>query len=176
MESQIFITKTSGEQELFNESKLQYSLERSGAPSNLAAKIVGRTKRDLRPGAKTTDIYRKAFNLLQKTNHPIAARYSLKKSLIDLGPTGFPFEKIIKEILELKGYRCETDKILQGKCVSHEIDVFAQKNSETIITECKFHNQLGIKTDVKVALYVKARFEDIKENWPQNNGLLPWLI
>jgi hypothetical protein len=30
------------------------------------------------------------------------------------------------------------------------------------MAEAKFHNELGIKSDLKVALYVKARFDDLK--------------
>jgi hypothetical protein len=30
------------------------------------------------------------------------------------------------------------------------------------MVEAKFHNEFGLKSDVKVALYVKARFDDIK--------------
>lgn len=32
------------------------------------------------------------------------------------------------------------------------------------MAEAKFHNELGIKSDLKVVLYVKARFDDLKEN------------
>ncbi len=34
--------------------------------------------------------------------------------------------------------------------------------------ECKFHNRVGIKSDVKVSLYVQARFEDIRDSWEKN--------
>ena len=30
--------------------------------------------------------------------------------------------------------------------------------------EAKFHNELGTKSDLKVVLYIKARFDDIKDN------------
>jgi hypothetical protein len=32
------------------------------------------------------------------------------------------------------------------------------------MVEAKFHNEFGLKSDVKVALYVKARFDDIAQN------------
>lgn len=63
-------------------------------------------------------------------------------------------------------------EIVQGVCVSHEIDVVAEKDERHIMIECKFHNQLGIKSDVKVALYVQARFEDVQKQWQKqpNHG------
>jgi hypothetical protein len=32
------------------------------------------------------------------------------------------------------------------------------------MVEAKFHNELGTKSDLKVALYIKARFDDLQEN------------
>jgi hypothetical protein len=57
----------------------------------------------------------------------------------------------------------ETRKIIQGKCVPHEVDFYAShpERGEYIAAELKYHNDPGYKTDVKTALYVKARFEDI---------------
>jgi hypothetical protein len=52
-------------------------------------------------------------------------------------------------------------------CVTHEVDVTAQKDNRHIMVECKFHNQPGVKSDVKVALYVQARFEDVAKKWQQ---------
>ena len=49
------------------------------------------------------------------------------------------------------------------------------------MVECKFHNQPGIKSDVKISLYVQARFEDIKKKWEAMPGHLKkfhqaWLV
>ena len=48
-----------------------------------------------------------------------------------------------------------------GACVSHEIDVIMEKHNHHALIECKFHNELSLKCDVKVPLYVKSRFDDI---------------
>jgi hypothetical protein len=53
--------------------------------------------------------------------------------------------------------------MVQGACVEHEIDVIAEKSGERIMVEAKYHNQPDNRSDVKVALYVHARFEDIKK-------------
>jgi Holliday junction resolvase-like predicted endonuclease len=85
---------------------------------------------------------------------------------MELGPTGYPFEDFIAKILEADGYKTKTRTIVQGKCISHEIDVIAEKNTvipTKILVEAKFHNQMGIRTNVHVPMYTKSRFEDIKE-------------
>lgn len=48
-------------------------------------------------------------------------------------------------------------------CVEHEVDVVAWKGDELAMVEAKFHNEIGVQSDVKVALYVKARFDDLAE-------------
>ena len=59
--------------------------------------------------------------------------------------------------------------ILNGKCVTHEIDVIANKNNETTIIECKFHSEQGLNCNVKVPLYINSRFLDVKFHWNENN-------
>jgi hypothetical protein len=39
----------------------------------------------------------------------------------------------------------------------------AQTDHTVLIVECKFHNKPGLKTNVRVPLYMKSRFEDIKK-------------
>jgi hypothetical protein len=95
--------------------------------------------------------------------HPkgVAARYSLKRAILDFGPSGFPFEAYVGELFKAEGYAVAIDQIIKGSCVSHEVDVVAQKGGETTYVEAKFHNAAGYKTDLKTVLYVKARMDDI---------------
>lgn len=159
----VYIIKASGEKELFSDQKLRRSLVRVGASPTLISKIVRHIKSELREGMTTSEIYRHAFSVLHQNQRPAALRYNLKKAIMDLGPSGYPFEMFIGKLLENQGYKTKVGRIIKGFCVSHEIDVIAQKGNQNIMVECKFHNQPGIKTDVKVALYVQARFEDIKK-------------
>ena len=159
----VYIIKAGGERELWNEAKLVYSLRTAKASEELTREIVGHVEQDIRDGMRTTDIYNHAFELLKRANPHAAAEYSLKRALMQLGPSGFAFEKFIGEILAAEGYRTSTGVMVQGECVEHEVDVVAEKSSERIMVEAKYHNQPDTKSDVKVALYVHARFEDIKK-------------
>ena len=42
-----------------------------------------------------------------------------------------------------------------GHCVEHEVDVMAWNENKLIIAEAKFHNAIGLKSDLKVALMLK---------------------
>lgn len=157
------IIKADGSKEPFDQTKLEYSLLRSKASPEVVAKVLKHLEREITEGMTTAYIYKHAFFLLKKMQKPAASRYSLRRAVMDLGPTGFPFEKYIAEILSEKGYTTLTDQIVKGGCVEHEVDVIAWDDSKLIMAEAKFHNELGVKSDLKVALYVKARFDDLLE-------------
>ena len=57
-----------------------------------------------------------------------------------------------------------TRQTVLGGCVAHEVDVVAYNEKKLIMVEAKFHNELGTKSDLKVVLYIKARFDDLEEN------------
>jgi hypothetical protein len=44
------------------------------------------------------------------------------------------------------------------------MDVVAYNEKKLMMVEAKFHNELGTKSDLKVVLYIKARFDDLNEN------------
>lgn len=167
-EKEILVTKASGETEPFSDAKLRRSLKRVNVPSATIEKIVEHVQKELKPGIPTSQIYRHAFSLLRKQEHPIAARYALKQAIRELGPSGHPFEKIIGALLASEGFSVEVGQTVQGVCVTHEVDVIAQKGNQHIMVECKFHNQSGIKSDVKISLYIQARFQDVEKSWKQN--------
>ncbi|RJQ34103.1 ATPase [Candidatus Parcubacteria bacterium] len=165
MKKEIHITKASGEQELFSEAKLRRSLQRVHASPDTIDTVVVQVEAELRQGMSTADIYRKAFSLLRKKSRPTAARYSLKNALMELGPTGRPFEHFVGELLKSEGFNVEVARIVPGVCVKHEVDVVGTKGDRHIMVECKFHNRPGLRSDVKISLYVQARFEDIERRW-----------
>jgi hypothetical protein len=135
----------------------------------------------MKPGMTTTEIYGQAFSLLRKHSEPIAVKYSIRRALLDLGPDGFPFEKFIARIFKNWGYDAVTDQEVMGTCVPHEVDVVAWKDQELAMVEAKFHNGIGLSSDIKVALYVKARYDDLSGTVFNYGGVerklnAPWLI
>lgn len=155
------IKKSSGELEVFNKTKLVDSLQKAGASMFVAEDVANQIENKLKEGMPTSMIYTQSFKLLRKKESRPAIRYSLRRSIAELGPTGFPFEDFVAEIFKQKGYKTINDVIVKGKCTEHEIDVVAFNDDHLIMTEVKFHNQLMLKSDVKVALYIKARFDDL---------------
>ena len=155
------IIKADGTVEHFEPAKLMDSLLKAGAGPHVAERITRMVTATLGPGARSTEVYRRAFSMLRREARHVAARYSLRRALLEFGPTGFPFEDFISHLLRKEGYTVETRRIIEGKCVPHEVDVYASRKDECIAAELKYHNDPSYKTDVKVALYVKARYDDL---------------
>jgi hypothetical protein len=161
-ENKISVTKMSGERALFDEQKLRQSLIGSGAGQAESDAIIQQVRAKLYEGIKTNIIYKIAFSLLSKKQRPAASRYKLKKAIFELGPTGFPFEKYIGELLKSTGYKITVGSFVQGHCVKHEVDIIAEKDDQHIILEFKFHSEQGQICSVKIPLYIHSRFKDIE--------------
>lgn len=158
------IVKGDGTTEAFEPHKLVGSMLRAGVERSVAEQVARDVTREIKDGMSTTEIYKSAFKLLREEEKVVAAKYSMRRAILDLGPTGFPFEDYISAVMRAKGYETQTRVILQGKCTSHEVDVLLRKDGKAYGAELKFHNTPGFKTDLKTALYVRARFSDIESH------------
>jgi predicted RecB family endonuclease len=177
----ITITKASGQTEEFHIQKLVDSLIRSGASEELAWDIAKKIEIQITPSSHTKHIFRMAKRLLRQYNRVSDMRYSIKKSIYSLGPAGYQFEKYFARILREYGYSVETNRTLNGFCVTHEVDVFASRDGKGFVIECKYHSNSSNPTDVKVALYIYSRFSDIRKAYellPEKSLLLQqgWLV
>lgn len=163
------ILKSTGVAAAFDEQKLRESLSHSGASHSLIDRIVDKVKTVLYYEMSTQEIYDIAFDMLLEHEHPTAARYKLKKALMELGPSGFPFEKFVAEVLRMDGYRIQLNQEIPGNCVSHEIDIIATKDEVLYLTECKFHSDPTRTCNVKDPLYIHSRFNDIVSAWAKDS-------
>lgn len=172
----ILVRKASGEIEVFSTEKLERSLLMTGASAKLVRHVIDRMRRQSGRGVTSRKLHQMAFQLLRKEARYLAARYNLKRAVMSLGPSGYPFEKFIGALLEKQGYQTEVGVILEGACVTHEVDVIAKKGRLRRLVECKYHNREGIKCDVKVPLYVYARSLDLQNNAPDQYDHEFWLV
>lgn len=157
----IQILKASGEKEAFKKEKLIHSLKRSGADSTEVASVVQEMDEWMFDGVSSKDIYKKAFSLLKKKRLGAAARYRLKQAMMEMGPTGYPFEIFIGQIFKSLGYDVEVGITLDGVCVTHEVDVIATKGLTQCFVECKYYQRTGKNANVQVPLYIRSRVNDL---------------
>ena len=178
MKQPIMITKASGKKALFDGNKVSQSLQRVGADDDLIEEVLAEISKSLAEGTSTHKIYQIAFRLLRKKSRTLAAKYHLKQAIMQLGKSGYPFEKYVAEILRHQGYRTQNNQLIEGYCVTHEVDVVAKRNNQTNFVECKYHNRLGINCDVKISLYFNARFMDIEKAYVKHGDekLSGWIV
>ena len=165
MEKAINIIKYSGDVEAFNIEKLKRSLRHSKASEQLVQEIGKEVQKQLTEGMTTKRIYEIAYAILKQKSKSGSARYKLRKAIMEFGPTGYPFERYIGKILEYEGFKIDVGVVMQGHCVTHEVDVAALKANEHFLVECKFHSDQGRNCNVKIPLYIQSRFKDLEAQW-----------
>lgn len=175
----ILVVKESGEKEQFSRQKAEIALRRAGLSAKESDKVLKELQPKLYDGITTKKIYAILYQLIDDMKPEVSHRYNLKRALFDIGPAGYEFEDFIGKLLSLEGYRTELRLTMPGGCINHEVDVVAEKDGESYMIECKFHNQYGTRCRIQTALYVYARFLDLKAG--EKKGLCrhltkPWLI
>lgn len=125
----IYVTKADGDREPFDPDKLRESLRRAGVSDTQEDQVLKHVLDHVHDGMSTRNIYAHAFEYLRNTfETPVAARYSVKRAVFDMGPSGYPFEQFVAALLVGQGYTgIRTGAALTGKCAPHEVDVVAQK-------------------------------------------------
>jgi len=159
----MLIIKASGEKVPFNRKKYEESLRRVGLTTAEAKTISNQIYQDLYPNILSDDIFIKTHRVLKKKSRILAAKYGLKRALMNLGPAGYFFERYMARVLSAYDYRTSYNQFITGRCVEHEVDIIAERAGKKYMIECKYHNTSGLKSDIKVVLYVYARFLDLKD-------------
>ena len=159
----INVLKANGEMVPFDAEKIRRSLRRVKAKPNVIEQIIEAVEREIYDGIPTSKLFKIVFSELKKTQKHVAGKYNLKRAIMELGPSGFPFEKFISAIWKARGYSVTTGVIVKGECINHEVDVIANRGDQQEFIECKHHSFGGKVCDIKTALYVHARYLDIQK-------------
>ncbi|MDI9613597.1 MAG: ATP-binding protein [Acidobacteriota bacterium] len=164
----VLITKASGVKEPFRIEKLEESLRRAGAGEDIIREVARDIEAWLVDGVPTRKIYARAFALLRKKKRLVASRYKLKQAIMEMGPTGYPFERLVGKVIERQGYAVEIGQVLKGRCVSHEVDVVAVRDRHRLFMECKYGLSAEKTVNVQVPLYVRSRVNDIIDRFKES--------
>ena len=164
------VIKSSGDFEKFDGKKIYHSIRDAGGSNKLARGAVKEIKKKFRAQTSTEEILNFLIKFLSR-EPGVSERYDLKRAIMSLGPSGFPFEKFFAQVLESSGYKTTIDNKLKGKKIFQEVDIVAEKEKKWMI-ECKYHNESGTMTRLHVPLYTYARFLDLKNY----NFYAPWLV
>ncbi len=157
---QIFIIKANGEREAFSPEKIKNTAMRAGASEELANQVVKEVGEKVYDNIHTKEVL-KLIRASLDTHEPVVAhRYGLKDAVLRLGPTGFDFEKYLVHLFSAYGYKAELPPILQGLCVTHEVDLLIEKEHRRGMVEAKLHHD-PIYVGVKDTMAIWSRFLDL---------------
>lgn len=157
----INIIKSTGEPQPFDKAKVRRTVLRSGVSEDIADRIADEVEKRVMEGMQTKEIYDMVVALLEREAPAASRRYDLRNAILRLGPAGFDFEKYIAELLAAYGYKTELPPILEGICITHEVDVLAEKDGRVAMIEAKLRQELGIFITIKDTMSTWARFLDI---------------
>ena len=160
----INVIKANGESQPFDIEKIRRTIFHSGANEETVNRITNEIEKKVRDGMKTREIYDMVIALLEQKAPAVSRRYDLKNAILRLGPAGFDFEKYIAELLAAYGYKTELPPILEGACVTHEVDVLAAKEGRNAMIEAKLRQELGTFITIKDTMSTWARFLDLVDS------------
>ncbi|MFH1404891.1 MAG: ATP cone domain-containing protein [Patescibacteria group bacterium] len=158
---QYMIKKANGELVPFDEQKVINCIKRLGVTDEMVTTVLASVKKQLKQNMQTRNIYAIVQKELKRQVPWAAARYNLRDAILRFGPAGFNFEKYVASILTAYGYKTELPTELKGACITHEVDVTAEKEGRTAFIEAKFRHEYSTHINVKDALATWARFLDL---------------
>ena len=159
-----YVINLAGQKEPFSWEKVFSSAQRAGSSKELAKKIADEISLLAYPGISTALIHEEVLKRLRENEPRAGIRFSLKKAIQRLGPTGFPFEKYVGALFENQGWQVFLNQQLKGYCLTYEIDFLAEKEKELFIGECKFRHALAKqKIPSEIILENYAKFLDLKK-------------
>lgn len=159
----INVVKSSGEMQPLDLEKVERTILRAGASAKIASQISREVARRAFEGISTQEISKLVRRLLARQAPAASRRYELRDAIIRLGPAGFDFEKYIADLLAHYGYKTELPPLLEGACITHEVDVLATKNERVAMIEAKLRHELGIFITIKDTTHTWTRFLDIND-------------
>ncbi|RDE10906.1 MAG: hypothetical protein C4K48_12955 [Candidatus Thorarchaeota archaeon] len=155
------IVKWDGRREQFDLDKLRHSILRLGAPLELAKSVSEQIEREAYSGMTSKEIFDLVTAKLRTHEPAISLREDLKTGLARM-KGGSEFEEYVRLIFRAHGYSVKGNTVVQGRCVTHEIDGIAERDDECIYLEIKHHSSPHSYTPFDVTLAAKAKWDDLQ--------------
>jgi Holliday junction resolvase-like predicted endonuclease len=160
----ILVTKYDGTKQPFSKQKIVKTCIRMGATPEQAKEIADQIENKLYNGIPTRRILQMIYNRLKKHKPKMKLQTDLRRSL-SLLRSAPDFERYVQLLLKEHGYDVMPNQIIQGRCVTHEVDAIATKNNKTCFVEVKHHFKYHTPTSLDVSRIARAVYEDVTEGY-----------
>jgi len=167
------VTKWDGSREDFKSEKVVRTLLRVGASKDVAENVTSWIEGNICEGISTRRILDMALRRMKKYEPAVSFRKDLRTALCNIRSKP-EFEEYVRIVLLAHSYKVTRNQVIQGFCVTHEIDGIAEKDGKTIYLEVKSHADPHSYTPFEVTLAVKAKWDDIKEGFKRGLNSQPF--
>lgn len=167
----IYVRKADGRLEPYNRSKVLRTLLHLGIDRAEAEKLEKELSERIYDGIHTSKILSMIYQLAGESKPELAHLRDLREAISAMRPKP-DFEEYARMVLRAAGYLVEPGRVLEGRCVSHEIDGIAFKDDEVFVVEVKHHINHHTYTGLGTILELWATLEDLKEGF--RLGLHPY--
>mgnify|MGYP000707545939 FL=1 len=174
----IRVRKFDGSLELYDQSKVVRTAIRMGLDKKAAEELADEISSKVYDGIPTSEILSLIHDLASKIRPELKYVENLREAISAMRPKP-DFEEYVRIVLKAAGYMVEPGRVLEGRCIDHEIDGIAFKDDEVVIVETKHHVNPHAYTGLDTVLQLWAALEDLKEghrlgfhNYPFTSALL----
>jgi Holliday junction resolvase-like predicted endonuclease len=164
MSLQFYVTKADGSRQLFDREKVAKTCLRMGVNRRIAYEVADEVEARLYDSMLTSKVLKLIFRLLQKRTPTIRHFLDLRKGL-SLMVSKPEFEKFVQILLVHQGFQVSPNRVVIGKCVGHEVDAIAKKDSITYFVEAKHHSNYHTPTGLDESRIARAVLEDVTEGF-----------
>ncbi|MCW4049206.1 MAG: ATP cone domain-containing protein [Candidatus Bathyarchaeota archaeon] len=165
----ITVKKWDKTKEPYNREKLVRTIRRYGLNQREAVEVAMKIEDKLFDGVSTKEIQKLMMDEITASRFIIRKR-DLRAALGQMKSKP-DFEVYVQELLRGLGYKVASNKVIQGFCVTHEIDGVAEKDGKQYYIETKHHSKYHIRTPFIAALAAKAKLDDIRHGYAEGKNM-----
>ncbi len=167
----INVRKADGGLEPYNGAKVLRTLLHLGVDRVEAERLEKEISRRVYDGIPTSEILSMIYELAGRAKPEIRYLKDLREAISAMRSKP-DFEEYARIVLRAAGYLVEPGRVLEGRCISHEVDGIAFKDDEILVVEIKHHVNPHAYTGLGTVLELWAALEDLKEGY--RLGLHPY--
>jgi len=160
----IQVKKADGRLEPFDRSKVVRTALHLGLDSDEAEAIAEEVSKSIYDGIPTSKILSLIHELARKSRPELEHIGDLREAISRMRSKP-DFEEYIRLVLKAIGYLVEPGRVLEGRCISHEIDGIAFMDDEVLVVEVKHHVNPHTYTGLDTVLQLWATLEDLREGY-----------
>jgi len=160
----IKVRKADGRLEPFDRRKIVRTCMKLRVERAEAERIADKISKMAYDGIPSSEILSAIYKEVEKTRPEYKHAHDLREAISMMRPKP-DFEYFIGITLSSLGYRVESARILDGRCVEHEIDGVAMKGDEVLMVEVKHHVNPHTYTGLEVILAVHSTLRDLVEGY-----------